>query len=189
MKMRSLPILVLLVGLALPAEAAVVHDEAVSGDLSSNPDAPTPLALLAGANTIIGSVSGSPIDRDFITFTIAPGQTLSGLNLVSFAPDNLAFLSFNAGSTSFVPSGATNGLFLAGIHTGAANVGSNLMPLFVTSSVTLNALPAPELPAGTYCFLIQQTSAITQSYTLEFVIQQSVPAAVSAWGALKALFE
>ena len=42
---------------AAPAKA-IIFDEAVSGDLSNNPAAPTALALTLGSNSVIGTVSG-----------------------------------------------------------------------------------------------------------------------------------
>lgn len=187
--MKTCAIVLLLVALAVPVSAALVHDETVSGDLSTDPAAPTPLAFAVGGNTIIGT-TGNPgtVDRDYITFTIAPGYILTGLNLLALAPDNLAFTSFNAGTTSFVPSGATAASFLAGIHINAANVGSNLMPLYVSSSVTGNSLATPDLGTGSYCFLVQQTSPIVQSYTLEFVLAGTVSTSGTTWGAIKALY-
>ena len=100
------------------------------------------------------------------------------------------------GPQSFVHIGQTNvGLRLTavlegpGIHPDAGDVGSDLLPLFVSSAVTTNSLPAPELGPGTYCFLIQQTNAIVQSYSLEFVLEEDgVQVDSKTWGAVKALF-
>jgi len=189
--MKTLATLALLLTLAAPAGAAIIYDESVSGDLSTNAASPTALAFAVGGNTIVGTVANSAAvggDRDFITFTVPAGQVLVALNLLGFAPDNLAFIAFNAGPTSFVPSAATNGSFLAGIHPSAANVGANLMTLFVTSSVTTNALPAPQLDPGVYSFVIQQTSNVVTSYALEFVLDAGVPARGTTWGAIKALY-
>jgi hypothetical protein len=51
-----------------------------------------------------------------------------------------------------------------------------------------NALPEAELPPGDYCFVIQQTSPIVQSYSLEFVVEAPVPARGSTWSAIKTLY-
>ena len=187
--MKILATLSLLLALASPAGAAIIHDESVDGDLATDPSTPTPLAFTLGANTIIGTVSnpGTP-DRDFITFTIPAGRVLTALNLLVLTPDNLAFVAFNSGATSFIPGGATIGSFLAGIHIAGASVGSNLMPLFVSNSVTTNSLPAPLLGPGVYSFIIQQTSNIVQPYSLEFVLDTETPAQTSTWGTIKALF-
>jgi hypothetical protein len=189
--MKTCAIGFLLIALAVPANAALTHDEAVDGDLSTNPAAPTALAFAVGSSTVTGTTGNfdGTIDRDYITFTIAAGQELIGLNLLAFAPDNIAFASFNAGATSYVPSAATALNFLSGTHIIALFVGTDLMPLFVSDSVTGNSLPLPELGPGTYSFLIQQTSPILQSYSLEFVVSGPVPTAQSTWGTVKALYQ
>lgn len=186
--MKTCAIFVLLLALALPVGAAVIHDEGVNGDLSSNPAAPTAIAFPVGSSTIIGTVSGVILDRDYITFTVGAGQVMSAMNLLAHAPDNLGFCAINAGATSFIPNGASIGSFLSGIHVSTINVGSNLLNLFVTSSVTTNSLATPTLGPGSYCFLIQQTSPITQSYSIEFVIDGTVSTNNSTWGAVKALY-
>jgi hypothetical protein len=109
--------------------------------------------------------------------------------LLAFAPDNLAFAALNAGTSSFIPGAGTAANFLAGIHPAAADVGSNLLFTFDCCSVTGNSLPAPNLGPGSYCFMIQQTSPIVTSYTLEFVVQQPVATTASAFGLVKALFD
>jgi hypothetical protein len=186
--MKTLAIILLLAAMAVPANAAVIWNESINGDLSSSEAAPTPISFGIGSNTIIGSVSGTPVDRDYITFTIPSGQTLTHLNLIGLSPDNIAFTSFNTGSTSFIPSGATNGLFLSGIHITLADVGMDLMPFYDTRNVTTNSLPAPSLGPGTYCWLIQQTSAVLQSYTVDFVLEGALHVDAKTWGMIKALY-
>jgi len=187
--MKTLATLATLLFVASAAPAAVIHDESVDGDLGTDPLAPTALAFTVGGNTILGTVNGTPpADRDYITFTVPAGHAVTGLNLLAYAPDNLGFVAFNAGNTSFIPSGATDAFFLAGIHIGAAEVGLDLMPLFVSSAVTTNSLPSPELGPGTYCFLIQQTSQVLQSYSLEFVLEASVGTDADTWSGVKSTF-
>jgi hypothetical protein len=54
--------------------------------------------------------------------------------------------------------------------------------------VTTNALPQPFLGPGNYCFLIQQTSPITSSYQLEFILTVGDPTRTSSWGVIKSLY-
>jgi hypothetical protein len=67
--------------LAPPASAAVIYDEAVSGDLVArdDPTAPPLLALSAGANTVRGAVTFSaegPVAQDYDAFGfVVPGGT------------------------------------------------------------------------------------------------------------------
>lgn len=189
--MKTLATLALLAVLVSPALAAVAHDEAIDGDLSSDPLNPTELTFQDGGNTIIGTIGnvGSPADvRDYITFTVPPGHVLGALDLLTFAPDNLCFASFNSGAVSAIPSGATNAFFLSGIHISALDLGTDLMPRFVDRSVTTNTLPSPVFGPGTYCFLIQQTSGITSSYSLEFHLDGALPTRTSTWGVIKRLY-
>jgi hypothetical protein len=185
--MKICAMVVVLAALAASANAAVVHDESVDGDLSSSAAAPTPLAFALGGNTVIGTTTSG--DRDFLTFTIAPNQVLSGLNLLVYTPNNLGFAAFNAGTTSYVPSGTTNAFFLAGIHVEGADQGTDILPRFVDRSVTTYALDEPQLGPGDYSFIIQQLSPIIQSYSLEFVVEGIVSTESSTWGAIKALYK
>ena len=173
--MRRFTTLALLCLFVTPATAATIWDESVNGDLSSNAAAPTPVTFAMGSNTIIGTLSSAGgIDRDYITFTIPADVKLSAIHVLSQSPSNLAFTAVNAGATSFVPSSTTIGSFLAGYHISAADIGSNVLDRYVDSSVTTNSLPAPELGPGTYCFMSQQTNAINQTYSLEFVTSSTV---------------
>jgi hypothetical protein len=180
-----LPVVLLLV-LASSAIAAVIHDESVNGDLSSDPNLPTPLVFPLGGSTVIGTTTSG--DRDYITFTLGANQVLVGLNLLVYSPDNISFAAFNAGTTSHIPGAATNALFLSGIHVDGSYLNTNLMNAFVTDAVTTNHLPAPQLGPGDYCFVIQQTNAIITSYSLEFVVEVVVPTDNATWGAVKALY-
>jgi hypothetical protein len=186
--MKTFAIVLLLAAMAVPATAAVIHNEGSQGDLSSSEAAPTPLVFAIGGNTIIGSVNGLPLDRDYITFTVPSGQAITAINLIAFSPNNLAFSSLNSGATSFVPSGATIGAFLAGIHIDVNDIGDNLLTYYDTRSVTTNSLPSPSLGPGTYSWLIQQTSAVLQSYTVEFVLEGTIATESSTWGKVKALY-
>ena len=189
--MKILATLVLTAALALPAGAAVVHNEAVNGDLSTNPAAPTALVFTPGGNTVSGTVrnAGAPADpRDYITFTVPAGQKLLALNLLFYSPANISFAAFNAGATSFIPDISTDAMFLSGIHVSGDLFGTDLMPLFVTSNVTSNALSDPWLNAGTYCFVIQQANTTLTTYSLEFFVDGSVPVGSTTWGSIKSLY-
>jgi hypothetical protein len=167
---------VAMLSLALAGGAAiggVVHDESIDGDLSSDPDAPTSLVFVLGASTVSGTVrqSNDPSgDRDFLTFTVGVGQRLAALNLLAYTPDNPGFAAFNAGPTGYIPDSSTNGNFLSGILPETSQVGTDLLPSFVSDAVTTNSLSSPWLGAGTYTFVIQQTTNVEQAYSLEFVI-------------------
>ena len=190
--MNLIATLSLIILLAPAAYAGVVHNEASDGDLSSDPATPTALVFAAGGNTIIGTVTSAAAasdPRDYITFTIPAAHMLAHLNLLSYSPPGLAFAAFNAGVTSFIPSVATDPLFLSGIHVGGADMGTDLMPLFVSRNVTSNALPLPLLEPGAYCFVIQQANTTVTSYQMEFVVESTVATRPSTWGTIKNLYK
>jgi len=187
--MNRLATLALITVLALPAHAGVVHNEGVNGDLSTNEAAPTALAFALGGNTVIGSVTAPADPRDYIAFTIPIGHALMHLNLLAYSPPGLSFAAFNSGLVSYIPSVATDPLFLSGIHIGGADFGQDLMPHFVDQNVTSNALPLPLLPPGNYCFMIQQANTTLTSYSLEFVLESVVPTRSSTWGMIKNLYK
>lgn len=168
--------------LLLPAHAAVVHDESVDGDLSSNAAAPTSLAFSLGSNVVSGttfSANQPGGDRDFLTFTLGAGQQLASLRLLAYSPDDPGFIAFNAGPTGFVPDASTDANFLAGILISDLEVGADLLPLFVSSAVTTNSLAVPVLDPGTYTLVIQQTSSNLTSYSLDFAVVPAPGAAAS----------
>jgi hypothetical protein len=187
--MKTFAIALLVAALAVPAaNAATVWDETVNGDLSSSEAAPTPIALAIGSNVLAGTINGLPLDRDYITFTVPSGFILTQMNLATFTPNNLAFSALNTGSTSYVPSGATNGLFLSGIHITSADIGFNLLTFFDTRNVTTNSLPSPGLGAGTYCWMIQQTNPIVQTWKVDLILQGVVATEPTTWGKVKSLY-
>jgi hypothetical protein len=59
---------------------------------------------------------------------------------------------------------------------------------FDNRNVTTNSLPFPNLGPGTYSFVIQQTSPVTQNYTLDFFLTGPVPTEAGTWGRIKALY-
>jgi len=190
--MKTWVIVTFMLCLAIPAAGAVIWDEGSNGDLSSDPAVPTRITFAQGSSNIKGTINGNMgptlIDRDYITFTIPANFVLSHLNLIAFDPDDVGFTALNADSTSFIPSGATNGSFLAGIHFDAQDVGHDLMDLFVNRSVTVNALSQPQLGPGRYCWMIQQTGPILQNYEVEFVVEPQLATEPSTWGKVKALY-
>jgi hypothetical protein len=162
--------------------AAVVWNEGVNGDLSTNEAAPTPLAFALGSNTMSGSVFSPNDTRDYFTFTIPAGWTLTHAFLLSYTdvatggPANTGFHAINAGATSFIPSASTANDFLGGNHLEAFAVGTDLLPGLAAATTNGTGFVAP-LGPGTYSFLVQQTSPIASAYSLDFVIEVPAPGA------------
>ena len=153
------------------------HDEAMDGDLSNDPAAPTPLKFSAGTNTVTGTVTTTaPADtRDFITFTIAPHHHLTNLRLARYrdlpsgVPGNRGYHALNAGPTSLVPGAANVASFLGGDHVDGVAEGTDLLPALADGMPAGTGFTAP-LGPGTYSYVFQQTGPQTSGYTLEFVV-------------------
>ncbi len=159
----------------MSAASALTFDESVSGDLSDDPNAPTALSFDLGSNTITGEVNLSNDltlgDRDFLTFTIAPGQELEGLFLRAQSPTNRGFHAISSGATSVIPSGTGAGdvsTYLGSAHLDFISPNTDLLPDLGTPLVG-SGFTGP-LGPGTYSYVVQQTSNITQAYTLDFVV-------------------
>ena len=157
------------------AHATVLSfDENVDGDLGA-PAAPTVLTLGAGANSIIGQVDTNNGDtRDAFTFTIAAGQTLESVFLLSYDnpttpgvnDGNRGFYNFDDGATSVNPSSANSASLITGrTFTFSELDGVNLLD---TSNQTGGSgIADGTLGPGTFTFNIQNTSTIS-SYELQF---------------------
>ncbi|WOO40302.1 tail fiber domain-containing protein [Rubellicoccus peritrichatus] len=83
MKKYSLLPLTIVKIIALPFSlSATTYDELIDGELSGNPQAPSPIVLQAGINTVGGTIGNNGnagatngSDADFFTFTIPEGAT------------------------------------------------------------------------------------------------------------------
>ncbi len=168
--------------LAASAASAASYNEGVSGDLSNNQAAPTPLALTLGSNSIIGNANGGAGDsQDWVALTVPAGmQMTSYVNAVYTSNDVQGFTGFQIGS-SFSGSAFTAGSYTGYAHfgTGATNAGVNGGAALTTVGVDLLSTAhymsdnsptgtaagatgyTPPLGAGTYTFLIQQLGGST----------------------------
>jgi hypothetical protein len=170
-RILSLAALLILPG---PARAAIVWSESTNGDLSSNPGAPTALVFQLGSNIINGTVFTGTDTRDYITFTLAPGQNLVSLRLLVYddlgtgTPNdgNTGFHAINLGATSFIPDATTIGNFLGGNHL-TPPVGVDLLPVLAAAPLGGTGFTVP-LGSGTYSYLVQQTGPQQTGYSIEF---------------------
>ena len=176
---------------AAPAKATI-YNEAVSGDLSNDPAAPTALTLTPGLNSVSGTVAGFPQfggtdPQDWVSFTIPTGfKMISYVNSKYVSTDDQGFTGFQFGpSFSGDPFVAGSYAGYAHFGTGANNpdgnpvssstVGVNLLPLMADPSFAPGATGfTPPLAAGTYTFLIQQGDPATTGYKFSMTLR-SVP--------------
>jgi hypothetical protein len=162
--------------LLLVATSALADwDEGVDGDLSTNEAAPTPLALVVGSNVIAGSVVSPGDVRDYVTFTVGPGQQLTALNQLAYfdipggGPGNRGYHAINAGATSFIPSAGNSSSFLGGNHLDPLPPGTDMLPGLAAAPLAGVGFTVP-LGPGTYSYLVQQTGPQQNGYELELVI-------------------
>jgi hypothetical protein len=165
--------IVLVGSLTSTASAAVAWDESVDGDLSTDPNAPTPVSFSLGSNLISGSITGPDDIRDYLTFTIPTGMALAELRQLEYVtlpggePGNRGFHAIIAGNTSFLPDASNIGNFLGGNHVDPLPVGTDMLPALAAATLGGTGFTIP-LGPGTYTYHIQQTTQILTGYSLDF---------------------
>ena len=173
---------------AAPAKATI-YNEAVSGDLSNSPAAPTALTLTPGSNSVSGTVNGfapGTDPQDWVSFTIPTGFVMTSyINSKYDSTDPQGFTGFQFGSSfsgdEFVAisyAGYAHFGFAATNPDGTppvSTVGVNLLPLMADPSFAPGTTGfTPPLAAGTYTFLIQQGNPVTTGYQFDMTLR-SVP--------------
>jgi PEP-CTERM motif len=175
--------------LAVASANATTYNESVSGDLSDNKAAPTPLVLTPGLNRVIGTVAGFPEfggtdPQDWVSFTIP-----AGFVMVSYVNEKYTGID-DQGFTGFQSNPFFSGdEFNAASYTGYAHFGPlaqnpdgnpvrvstvhvNLLPLMTDPTFDPGAtgFTAP-LGAGTYTFLIQQGDPNLTGYQFNMTLR------------------
>jgi hypothetical protein len=164
----------LLMGWAGLAHGATVWDENVSGDLSNDGLAPTLLSFATGDNDVHGTVGnpGTGVDRDYFTFTVLPGTTLTSITLLgdTNVSGGASFFAIQAGQqVTAAPTGAGADALLAYTHYGNDFVGQNLLQFLGLSA----------LSPGNYAIWVQETGG-PATYGLDFQVCP-VPLPAGVW--------
>ena len=149
------------------ASGAMTYNEAVDGDLSTDETNPSVLALGPGTHSIIGTTVDSPLDRDFFTFTIAAGESLTSLVLASYTGDAApSFMAIDdqVGFDTLLDS--TNYLGTSFIFPG--QIGNDILPDLAAAPLGGDGFSAP-LGPGTYTIWYQETGAPT-SYQFDLTV-------------------
>ena len=186
---KEVIVIALSLTIAAASAKAVIYKEAVSGDLSDNKAAPTPLVLAPGFNSVSGTVAGFPDfggtdPQDWVSFTIPAGYVMiSYVNAVFNSADNQGFTGFQVGS-SFAGDEFTAGSYAGYAHFGiaannpdnnpvaASTVGVNLLPLMADPNFAPGATGfTPPLGEGTYTFLIQQGDPSLTGYQFNMTLR------------------
>ncbi|QDV46202.1 hypothetical protein Enr13x_61110 [Stieleria neptunia] len=183
-----------------PSNAAIVHDEAIHGELSNENQTPTVLNFTIGENTVIGEVAnarGFPANTDVFSFVVPNGAVWDSLILTDYRDsspnqDNAAFLaiddsdSFPYGSFELDEINNANPAFPADAFIGGTvfggggptnpDVGRDLLP---RAANVVGAGYTTPLPSGDYTIYIQQTDALT-GYSLTVNLVSAIPEPSSA---------
>jgi hypothetical protein len=160
------------------AHGDTVYNESISGDLSNSGLTPTVLTFSQGLNDVFGTTGKSAttgvIDRDYFTFTVAPGLELTAITVLpgttTLGPLDESFIGVEYGSQVDVSTGATTAAGLLGwTHYGVEDItdGTNILPLMGIPNLGSTGFTGP-LPSGTYSFWVQEASVGTVQYGLEF---------------------
>ncbi len=158
------------------ASADVVYDEAVDGELSATPDAPTMVNVLAGSNTVNFTTDQQGDDRDIFTFNVAEGFELTGVILELFDtnskdPNNLAFIGFSAGDVLGTDPFSPNPTALLGYALVAeADSGTDIFSTMAQGGGS-QGYDVP-LGAGDYTFWAQETSLTVDDWSVTLVINE-----------------
>lgn len=161
---------------------AVAWDEVADGDISSDPNAPTPVTFAVGSNTVSASVVAPSDVYDYLTFTILPGQTLTQILQMDFVdvdsgfPGNTAFHAIIVGSTSFVPDFDTIDSFLGANHMDPLPAGTDILPDLANATLGGSGFDLP-LGPGVYTYHVQQVDISLTGYVLDFIIEGEEPSA------------
>ena len=174
MRSRTLALAALaLAPIAAVASADVVYDEAVDGDLSDDPNAPTAISFLSpGTSTVIFTTDGLGDDRDIFTFNVAEGYQLTGIILDLFATEpaaNLGFMGFAAGDVLGTDPLAPDPTALLGYALpGASDSGTDFFTQ-MGQAAGAQGYDGP-LGAGDYTFWAQETGPSADNWEISFVI-------------------
>jgi hypothetical protein len=169
--------------LAAASQADVIFYEAIGGDLSNDPNAPTPILLSEGIGSVIAAVNVDTDQQDWFAVTIPAGFVLSSLVLGDYdSQDPVAFAGFQRGSTfrgSYLEPSQYNGYS----HIGNDVRFTDILPLMGNQTVNPGSLGFNiPLESGVYTFLVQQTGGPTL-YQLDFEVTAVPAPAALALGA------
>ena len=164
--------------------AAIVFDEAVSGDLSGSGLTPSSISLGVGSNQIFGSTGRDAlgVDRDYFTVQIPAGYAfvslleLAGTTVVS----GVSFIAIQGGTqvtVSQTPVDATG--LLGWNHFAPTAVDTEILAALGSGGFGATDF-TPPLPAGNYAFWIQDTGLGSSSYGFDIVVAVPEPGAAAA---------
>lgn len=192
LRLRRLPHLpaallaaLLTAGLVSGAHAATAWNEAVSGDLANVGATPTAVSFGLGANLVSGTTGRSAagvVDRDYFTFTVAPGWQLDTLTVLPgstfLGGASASFIGMQVGPVMTVDPESNSATGLLGWWLYNENdIGNDILQQMGSSPGAVGYTGV--LPAGTYTVWVQETATGVAAYSFDFSVSQ-VPEPASA---------
>lgn len=155
-------------GLSTPAAAVSLWNEGVNGDLSGTGGTPSAASITSAGTWTLTGTTGSG-DLDYLAVSLAPGLSITALNLVSYVSSDLvSFIAVQSGSTFTEPPGGTNVANLLGwAHFGTALVATDILDDICAGSGAIGC--TPPLSDSAYTWWIQQLGSAT-SYSMDFTV-------------------
>ena len=186
MRLLFSPIYLGLILFASPLVAqTIIHNETVDGDLSDLGTAPTPVELLLGLNTIVGSFGDANLgggngatdgsDADYFTFTLSPRRVVTAISTTREGLAAPSFLGQANASTITGVSGSTQG----NLDAGSLFDNGPLINDAVGGGLGIPAVAIPLSP-GPQTFLLQETARGAFDYSITFTVSNAVPEPSSA---------
>ncbi|MEL6325306.1 MAG: pre-peptidase C-terminal domain-containing protein [Cyanobacteria bacterium J06626_23] len=151
------------------------YDEAISGDISNDPNNPLELPLAEGTTRLTAATGNG--DQEYVTVTVPDGFQLDSITLESYSPNDVAFIGVQEGSVFTEPldNSADVSGFLGYTLFGQSAVGTDILDNIGNGSNGPDfggqGFEGP-LPAGTYTFALQQLGPVSD-YTLAFNVTEA----------------
>jgi hypothetical protein len=160
---------------------AAIYDEALRGDLSNSPTAPTLLTFEPGANIVRGIMGGDPgdgipLDPDFFTFTLPPLHQLTSIRVDTYTPQGRSFYAISG--ANFITVENTGGTANHLSNCLVDGTGEYLPRLSAGAEFGGLGLPNP-VPSGTYTVWFQEVASVTTyqfTYTVNVIPEPSAMA-------------
>lgn len=155
-------VLVLVALITLPGASAMALSE--PPDYSNNGAAPTSFNLVPGGNILSGAFGGG--DVDIVRVNVPAGMSLTQITLDAYGAGDLSFVGVKIGSTW---PGNPN---IDGTHNGYTHISPGHIGTDILDDIAFNSGGAltPPLGGGDYTFWMQNASAGTTPFSMNFVV-------------------
>ena len=162
--------------IAIHVNAAVIYNEAISGDLSNSGLSPTSLTVALGSNQIFGTTGrgATAIDRDYFSITVPSGLAVTLLSVLpGTTSGGISFIGLQAGPQVTVSTSAIDATGLLGWwHYSPSDINTNILPKMAVPTQGSSGFSGV-LGAGTYSFWVQDFNAGSFNYGFDVTVAQA----------------